>query len=427
MSTTANLWIVKYKPRRFSEIIGNRTAILEFRTWLEKRLKGADVEKAAFLWGPPGVGKTLTVEVAAIEYNLELIQMNASDARSRERIRRVLGMASQYLSLVGGRRKIILVDEVDGMSGTEDRGGLAAVIELIQQSRFPVVLTANDPWDPRFRPLRELCKMIRYDRIRVPTLVSYLRRICIAEGIVADDAALRIIAQRSDGDVRSAVNDLQAIAQGKKRLMLSDVEWLAYRDRQYGAFDVLKNIFAARTCRAAKAALASSLLDYNMIFQWIHENLPLQYPSPEDLAEAYDALSRADVFLGRTKRTQAWALLSYALDLMTAGVSMVKKGKYKFTKYQFPQRIKILSQTKDIRTTMNSICSAIAEKCHISTKGAVSEYLPYLRFIFRVNPEMAAGIAKWLKLDENMITFLAGSFDRANEIISLMRKRRKST
>ncbi len=426
MSAVATLWVVKYKPRRFSEIIGNKAAILEFRTWLEKRLKGANVENAAFLWGPPGVGKTLTVEVAAIEYNLELIQMNASDARSRLRIKRILGMASQYLSLVGGRRKIILVDEVDGMSGTEDRGGLAAVIELIQQSRFPVVLTANDPWDPKFRPLRDLCKMIKYDRIRVTTLASYLKRICTAEGIIADDSALRFIAQRCNGDVRSAVNDLQALAQGRRRLTLSDVQWLAFRDRQYGAFDVLKNIFSAKTCRGAKAALASSLLDYNMIFQWIHENLPLQYTSAEELAEAYEALSRADVFLGRTKRTQAWTLLSYALDMMTAGVSMVKKGRYRFTKYQFPQRIKILSQTKDVRAIMTGICAAIAEKCHISIKGAAFEYLPFLRIIFESNTEMAAGIARWLKLDESMIAFLAGSFDKANEIISLM-KRRRST
>lgn len=418
MSSMGLLWVNKYKPRKFSEIIGNRESITTFRSWLEKRLKGESVEKAALLWGPPGVGKTLTVEVAALEYNLELIQMNASDVRTGEHIKRILGMASQYASLFETRGKIILVDEVDGISKAEDRGGLSAIISLIDVARFPVVLTANDPWDPAFRPLRDKCKMIRYNRIRLPTLVAFLKKICLMEGIKAEDSALRFIAKRVEGDVRSAINDLQAAAQGRRTLTLADVQWLAMRDRQFGVFDVLKGIFAAKTCRGAKAAFAQSLVDYEMLIQWIHENLPLQYTSPEELASAYDALSRADIFLGRAKRTQAWTLLSYTIDLMTAGVSMVKKDQYHFVKYQFPQKLKILSQSKEVRAVRNAICRRIAEKCHVSRSMASSEYLPYLKFIFENNVEMAAGIAKWLNLDEFMIAFLAGSFEKAKEITS---------
>ncbi len=423
MSARAPLWVNKYKPKRFDEIIGNRSAILEFRAWLKRRLKGANVEKAALLWGPPGVGKTLTVEVAAKEYKLELIQMNASDVRTKDQVMRILGMASQYVSLTGRKGKIILVDEVDGMSGTEDRGGLAAVVDLIDRSRFPVVLTANDPWDPKFRSLREKCKMIRYDRVRSSSIVSYLKKICLAEGILADERALKFIADRSEGDVRSAVNDLQAVAQGRKKLTLEDVKWLAVRDRQFNAFDVLRGIFAAKTCRAAKIALAQSTLDYEMIFQWLHENLPNQYKNPLELAEAYEALSRADVFLGRTKRTQAWTLLSYVIDLMTAGVSMARKSPYRFTKYQFPERLRILSKSKEIRSLRNELCALIAQKCHISRRGASSEYLPYLKFIFEHNPEMAAGIARWLQMSEEMISYLAG-WEKAQQIISLMRRRK---
>ena len=417
------LWVNKYKPKRFDEIIGNRNAILEFRTWLEKRLKGANVKKAALLWGPPGVGKTLTVEVAAREYRLELIQMNASDVRTKDQVMRILGMASLYASLTGRRGKIILVDEVDGMSGTEDRGGLAAVIQLIDQSRFPVALTANDPWDPKFRALRDKCKLIRYDRVRTSSIVSFLKKICLAEGIMADERALKFIAERVKGDVRSAINDLQALAQGRRRLTLEDVKWLSMRDRQFNAFEVLRRIFAAKTCRTAKIALAQSTLDYEMIFQWIHENLPNQYKSPIELAEAYEALSRADVFLGRTKRTQAWTLLSYVIDLMTAGVSMAKKGPYRFTKYQFPERLRILSQSKEIRNIRNEICSLIAQKCHISRRGASSEYLPFLKIIFENNIEMAAGIAKWLKMNEQMISYLTGDNEKTKQIVNLMKKK----
>lgn len=418
MSLIDLLWVNRYKPRKFSEIIGNRESIAQFRSWLERRLTGVPVKKASLLWGPPGTGKTLTVEVAALEYELELIQMNASDVRTGEHIKRVLGMASQYASLFGTRGKIILVDEVDGISRAEDRGGLSAIISLIDAARFPVVLTANDPWDPAFRPLRDKCRMIRYNRIRLPTLVAFLRKICSMEGIRAEDSALRFIARQVEGDVRSAVNDLQMMAQGRKTLTLDDVKWLAIRDRQFGVFDVLKGIFSAKTCRGARAAFAQSLVDYGMLLQWIHENLPLQYTSPEELVNAYDALSRADIFLGRAKRTQAWTLLSYAIDLMTAGVSMVKKDPYRFVKYRFPQKLKKLSQSREVRAVRTAVCRLIAEKCHISRRLASSEYLPYLKFIFENNVEMAAGIARWLHLDEFMIAFLAGNFEKAREIAS---------
>ena len=205
MNTSSILWVNKYKPKSFEEIIGNYKAISEFRSWLENKLKGKAVKHAALLWGPPGVGKTLTVEVAASTYNLELIQMNASDFRTRYRVERILGRASETYSLLG-RGRIILVDEVDGINMAEDRGGLNAIIKLVDLSIHPVVLTANDPWNPNFRELRERCKLIKYSRVNVRSIVSFLRKICLAEGVAADPLALKFIADRSGGDVRSAIN-----------------------------------------------------------------------------------------------------------------------------------------------------------------------------------------------------------------------------
>jgi len=419
MNTSSILWVNKYKPKSFEEIIGNYKAISEFRSWLENKLKGKAVKHAALLWGPPGVGKTLTVEVAASTYNLELIQMNASDFRTRYRVERILGRASETYSLLG-RGRIILVDEVDGINMAEDRGGLNAIIKLVDLSIHPVVLTANDPWNPNFRGLRERCKLIKYSRVNVRSIVSFLRKICLAEGIAADPSALKFIADRSGGDVRSAINDLQSVAFGKRRLTLEDVNWIAFRDRQLDAFEVLRGIFSSSNCRAAKAALSRSTLDYNMLLQWIHENLPLQYTLIEELIGGYEALSRADIYFGRIRSSQDWSLLSYALDLMSAGVAMARRRKFRFVKYNFPERIRLLSQTRTFRSVKNHVLSAIAKKCHVSKRIAGVEYLPFLKVIFELDPETASGIAKWLDLDSASIIFLTGSYDKAERILLRM-------
>ncbi|MEM1537311.1 MAG: replication factor C large subunit [Candidatus Nezhaarchaeales archaeon] len=403
-ATVAELFTVKYKPRKLNEIVGNDKAVKQFIGWLKGWKSGS---KAALLYGPPGVGKTLTVEVAAKELGYDLVQLNASDVRTAEAIMRVAGTATRFASLLGGKR-LIFFDEVDGISGSEDKGGLGAIIEVLKKTQVPVVLAANDPWDPRLRPLRQYCEMIRFNRVGVTSLVAFLRRVCQAEGVKADNDALRVIASIAEGDVRAALNDLQVLIQGKRTLTVRDVEWIKAREKELGAFDVLKAIFSARNATEAKSALDSSRVDYEMVLEWIHENLPYQYTDPEELAKAYDALSRADVYLGVVKRRQRWELLSYALELMSIGVAMAKRGRYRFVKYQFPQRIIQMGQTKYVRELRDRICATIASKCHVSRKVAASELLPYVKLIFENSEAMRENISRWLQLTDEEREFLMG-------------------
>lgn len=394
------LWVEKYKPKTLYDIVGNREEALRFGRWLEARLKGEKVKRAALLWGPPGTGKTLTVEVAARQYKLELIEMNASDFRTEAQVLRIAGSAAAQGSLFGMRGKLILLDEVDGISGREDKGGLAAILNLIDVSAHPVVLTANDPWDPAFRSLRDKCEMFRYNRIRETSIVAYLRKICQMEGIKAEDSALKFIAQRTNGDVRAALNDLQAATRGTKILRLEDVKWVSYRDHQQTAFEVLRRIFSARSCKEAKAATIGALIDFDLLIKWINENIPYQYTDPEELSKAYDALSKADIYYSKVKKLQQWELFSYVVDFATAGVAAARKHPFKFVKYQFPKDILVLSATKEERQIRQEILEKIRQRCHISRRRAVVEYLPYLQVIAENNPEMAKRIAKWLKLSK---------------------------
>ena len=135
-------WTQKHKPQTLTEIIGNRDAKQKFLTWLKSWNNGIPKKRAALLYGSPGVGKTVTVEALAKELNMELVEKNASDYRTTEAIKRFAGLASQYATLLGGDR-LILLDEVDGISGKADRGGVRALTEILKTTRSPVVLTAT--------------------------------------------------------------------------------------------------------------------------------------------------------------------------------------------------------------------------------------------------------------------------------------------
>ncbi len=159
-------------------------------------------------------------------------------------------------------------------------------------------------------------------------------------------------------------------------------------------------------------ALSQSQLDYEQLKLWLLENIAYQYTDVEDLARAYDALSKADVYLGRIIKTGDWDLLAYAVDLMTAGVAFAAKNnpkdKYRWVKYSFPQKLLLLSKTKDIRALRDDLARIIAQHLHISTSLAKAEVLPLLHVIFTTNPKYAARIALGLGLSERMIEYLAG-------------------
>ncbi|MEM2355463.1 MAG: replication factor C large subunit [Candidatus Bathyarchaeia archaeon] len=414
-------WTVKYKPKSLKEVVGNKEAIQKFVDWVKSWNEGIPEKRAAFIYGPPGVGKTVTVEALANDFKMELVEKNASDYRTEEAVKRFAGLASQYGSLFGTRR-IILFDELDGLTGTADKGGVKAMVDVIKTAQCPIVLIANNAFDPRFAVLRSYCLLIEFKKPSVTEVLKHLKAICLKEGIDAEENALKFIAQRSEGDIRSAVTDLQALAQGKKRLTYDDVSWLGFRDRQENIFTVLRMILYGKTCDGAKRAVNMADVDVDMLFEWIYENVPNHLTDPHDLARAMDALSMADVYRGRIKRTQDWGFIRYVIDYMTAGVAMARVNTKTsgWTPFHFPERIQALSKSKEERSIQLEIGKKIKRKCHISATRASKEILPYLRIIFKNNVEMAAGIAKWLDLTPEMVEYVAESKEKAAAINKLL-------
>jgi replication factor C large subunit len=109
------------------------------------------------------------------------------------------------------------------------------------------------------------------------------------------------------------------------------------------------------------------------------------------------ALAESDLYFGRIKKTQSWHLLSYALDLMTAGVAIAKQtAPSGWVPMRFPQKISSMSRTRSIRDARKKVAASIGLKNHVSIRRAPQLYFPLLRFIHERNPEAFDRIAAWL-------------------------------
>lgn len=375
-------WTRKHQPKSFGEVVGQSEAaeaLIKFvRDFDAKRSK----KKAALLYGPVGCGKTSSVYAVAAELGLEVLETNASDFRNADGINSVAGNASRQLSLFG-RGKIILIDEIDGLAGREDRGGVGAVQGLIEGSAFPVVMTANDPFDKKFNPLRKASVMVEYKQLTPLHVKEMLAGIAAAEKIKADEEAIAVLANRSAGDLRGAITDLQLLCSGKAKLSKEAVNELSERNRVEEITSALVRVFKTADPMIAVEAFEKVEEQPEDCFAWIDENLPNEYKKPEELAAAYEALSKADVFRGRIRKRQHWRLLSYYVQLMSIGVAIAKEKKYDgVSSYNQPTRgLKVfIAKAKHHRKL--DIAAKIAEKLHSSKTAILADTLPFMKLIF---------------------------------------------
>src|SRR6059036_3681909 len=410
----SELWTVKHRPKTTVDIAGNKAAIEKLIEWLESWSKKRPSKAAVLLYGPPGVGKTVVSEAVARERGWDLVEINASDQRTGDMLSKTAGLASTQATL-GSRGRLVLLDEVDGINLRQDHGAVTTILGVIKESKFPIVLTANDPWDPKIRPLREACLQIELKRLGLREGLPLLKSILSKEGVKTTDDALRFIIDKDRGDIRSILNDIQLLSGRNRTLTMDDVNLLSGRDRTESVFEVLRVIFNSRTVAAARRALSISDLDQEMLFQWIFENAPYQIPKPDELERAISALADADMYFARIRRTQSWHLLSYALDLMTAGVAVAKQTPTSgWVPMKFPQRISSMSRTRMSRDLRKKAAASIGVKSHVSVRRAQQLYFPLLRFIYEHNPNEYERIAVSLDAKEELDDLLSSEMRPPN-------------
>lgn len=393
----------EYTPKSLKEIKGQDKAIKELKNLINNFKK--EKKKAIWIYGPSGSGKTSIAYALASEFNYEIIEVNASDFRNEEQINQKVGGAVFQQSLFS-KGKIILVDEVDGLAGKEDRGGIQALTNIIEKTQFPVILTATNPWDFKFNTLRSRCNLIELESLGYIDITEVLKNICNKEKIKYDLDVLKSLARRAGGDCRAAINDLQTLTEVTKELTKESLEELEQRSKEESMPNALLKVFKTTDPKIAIEAFDNVKEDLDQQLLWIDENLPYEYDKPEDLAKAYDKLSKADVFNRRIKRWQHWRFLVYINAFITAGIAVSKDEKYhKFVQYKPTGRLLKLWWAKQKSLKKKAIAAKIASKTHSSVKEVLKD-IEYFKIIFKKNKEMSQAIAKCVDLDNEEVEWL---------------------
>ncbi|MFC1691119.1 replication factor C large subunit [Nanoarchaeota archaeon] len=398
-------WIRTYQPKKLSEFKGQKEALSQLKDFIINFKK--QKKKAVFLYGPSGSGKTASICAIANELDLELIEINASDARNKDSINSLLGSALKQMSLFA-KGKIILVDEVDGLSGHKDRGGIQALVGLLEKSAFPVIVTATDPFDKKFSNLRKSSTLIEFEELSYSDIFELLKDIAKKENIKYEEIALKGLARRAAGDVRAAINDFQTLTAGKKELTKDMLDFLYQRPQSEDIKNALLKVFKTTDLKIASGAFDFVDEDLDKTMLWIDENLPKEYKKPEDLARAYDYLSKSDIFNRRIRRWQHWRFLVYINAFLTGGIAASKDEKYdQVVSYEPTTRILKIWKANMRHQKKKAIAEKVARHTHCSAKEAYRSTLPYLQNIFKKNKKMASGIAEELDLDKDEVGWLS--------------------
>lgn len=376
-------WTEIYRPKRFNEVKGQADALDKLRRFVMSfgnsgvsGSRGVKGKKAMIFYGPPGTGKTTLVHVAAFETDSEIFEINASDLRNKNKLREILKPAMEQMSLTSSR-KMILVDEVDGISKF-DFGGLTELINLVDKSHWPVIITANDIWDKRFGPLRKKAEVVQFKEVDYRTVKDVLISILRRENKFLSNDVLTGIAVKAKGDLRAAINDLQIASEMENPSDILENE----RNHETDIFNAMRTVFKEKPNENVLRLFDSVNMPLDQISLWLEENIPIEYHGKE-LCKAYDALSRADVFKGRIYKQQYWRFMVYENILLSYGISAAKEGvKTGFTSYKKPDRILKIWMNNQRTAKKKSISKKFAERVHAGEKRIMFDF-PLLRFILR--------------------------------------------
>lgn len=409
-------WAEKYRPQHLSDVLGNMSAVKQMNDWAAHWTPDS---RPILLTGKPGIGKTSAALSLARDYNWEVLELNASDARTKSVIERVAGNSSRTASLFGSDRKLIILDEADNLEGNADRGGAKAIADILRDARQPVILIANDAYGVS-DAIRKLCDTIIFRSITTQTLTRRLKEICALEHISCSDDALFTIAESAAGDMRSAVNMLFGSAAGKEKISESDVN-TSQKDERATIFDLVGGIYTGASDEMLQKLSRECDEKPDTVMQWIEESLPLMQSPPRRTA-AYRRLSRSDMYLGRTMRRQYYMMWRYATGLMTSGVAAENTDRPFRPRIMPPSRWRRMSTAKKQKTVRRTLSAVLAEAYSIPDAQIQAEYLDLFSVFAGADPY---AFCEKHNLDADQMTVLLHDKTKAAEVFKAVQKAAK--
>ena len=398
------MWVEKYRPKSIEDMVGNEESRIEFLNWLKDWKRGS---KPALLIGAPGTGKTTIVHLATKKLSYNVIELNASDVRTKEKMTQKLGpiLGSQGLF---DEKLLIFLDEIDGMYDRQDRGGIEFVEELIESGMVPIIMAANLEDDKKVIKLVRKSKVFRFKRIPPRLVEVYVENILKREGAKLSKDSIRLIVRETKGDMRAAINTAQSLS-GLSVEELSSI--ISSRDLTYSLREGFESFFNANSQEQAYEALRNCdaiprdkvRLAYTSV---INSNL-----KDDKLIEALEKIGEADEIVKNIGKTQEWRLLRYFDRLLAYSLfKVLPKGMVSYSEDDMPWDLKIRMWNES--RVLKSFGKILSKFLHASSQEVLSTFMPYLLLILSKDKDSMERFFRLLGLDDGALKVIMKETER---------------
>ena len=380
------MWSEKYRPQDLMDMVGNEDVRAAFVEWFGKWKKGT---KPLLLVGPPGIGKTTLANLAAKQFGYDMIGLNASDIRNKQRIHEILNPVLGNVSILG--LPMIFVDEVDGIHGRGDYGGVEELIKILKEPTVPIILAANSDISTKMKSIKKVVKVIHLKPLPPRLLQMYLENILKKENAkLSPGSMIKIVLNakiqfvlkmqlkvRSQSKLTtktyaviyqlSILNSAQALVTGFEPAT----------DKSFESLDIETGInafFKANSIDEARVVLYSLRIDPREKINAFYSSIITSKIPVNDMSRMLKIISDADILYGRIMRTQQWRLLRY-LDEILLNIYQ-KDTAIRYTQYNLPWPL--LNRLRWDGKKIKSIVSILAKKMHVSQSSFATFYFPYI-------------------------------------------------